>query len=140
MTYETLRAIHEIIDEILTLEDDKKALLDFQSKLVDLDTKVAISFSFENSPQTQSNEVTINYDDSPLSVLSNMFEINSTAGKVSSSDVMTFAQSELTSRACIAMISAVLRYNDVLIKDRIEEIKKLQNEGTTDTIEKDKTA
>lgn len=141
MTYETLRAIQEIIDEVLTLEEDKRDLLDFQSKLVDVDTKVAVSFSFENPQQEQQDEVTINYDSASISILSSMFESSSTVGKlVPNSEVVTFVQSELTSRACIAMISSVIRYNDLLIKDRIEDIKKLQDEGTADTVKKNKTA
>jgi hypothetical protein len=123
MTYEELKELSDKIEDVMSAKEDIDNLLEFQSKLVELETPVTLSFSFF----TESETPTIDLNPFITSVVS----ANTTENQIN------MAYTEIDSRTCIRLITELVRYNENEIKRKLSQIK---NERAADTVKEDKTA
>lgn len=132
MTYENLKTLSQYIEDALAIKEDIDNLLEFQSKLVDIEEPITISFSYE----AKSEDQPVKYESDQESALSSFLGMTTTLTHVPSNSI-NMAYTELDSRSCIRLISELIKYNENKVDNLLKQIK---NERTADTVEEDKTA
>lgn len=132
MTYEDLKKLSQYIEDVLEIKEDIDNLLEFQSKLVDVEESITISFSYE----AKSEDQPIKYENDQESVISSFLGMTTTLTHIPTNNI-NMVYTELDSRSCIRLISELIKYNENKVDNLLKEIK---NERAADTVEEDKTA
>jgi hypothetical protein len=132
MTYEDLKKLSQYIEDALEIKEDIDNLLEFQSKLVDVEESITISFSYE----AKSEDQPIKYENDQESAISYFLGMTATLTHVPSNSI-NMAYTELDSRSCIRLISELIKYNENKVDNLLKQI---NDERTADTVEEDKTA
>jgi hypothetical protein len=123
MNYEDLRLLSQHIEDVLTIKEDNDKLLEFQSKLVDLDSDVTLSFSYEKKEEENQEFVA----SSPPGLME-FVSINPKQIEMSYIDI--------DSMTCMRLISELIKYNENRASNLLKQI---ANERATDTVKADKT-
>lgn len=132
MTYEDLKKLSQHIEDVIEIKEDIDNLLEFQSKLVDVEESITISFSYE----AKSEDQPIKYENDQESAISYFLGMTATLTHVPSNSI-NMAYTELDSRSCIRLISELIKYNENKVDNLLKQI---NDERTADTVEEDKTA